>query len=181
MIHIPHSPSQLTLRIDRLWDGTPSPDDRLWAEVLVAQAGDGLQLRVEAPMLHEQNVPDAPVGSRVEGLWEYDVVELFLVGPGHRYLEIELGAGGHFLALGFDSIRHRSDAYERFAPLLRYEKTSQKTWVSSVTIPWKMVPENLRALNAFAITAGQFLAYSPVPGEQPDFHQPDRYPSATRF
>lgn len=179
MIRIPYVPAEFKLHIDRLWDGSMCPDDRLWADVFVSQAKDGLHVRVQAPMLHEQKVPDAPIGSRVEGLWEYDVVELFLVGPGHQYLEIELGAGGHFLVLGFDSIRHRSDAYESFAPALRFEKTGEKIWMSSLTIPWKMVTENLRALNAFAIMAGQFLAYSSVPGEQPDYHQPDRYPSAS--
>lgn len=179
MIYIPHAPEELNLHIDKNWDGSPCPDDRLWADVFVAQTKEGLLLRAQAPMLHEQKVPDAPIGSRVEGLWEHDVVELFLVGPGHQYLEIELGAGGHFLVLGFDSIRHRSDAHEAFAPVLRFEKTNEKLWKSSVTIPWKLVPENLRALNAFAIMAGQFLAYSPVPGEQPDYHQPDRYPSAS--
>jgi len=179
MMRIPQTPHELPLRVDRLWDGSACPDDRLWAQVNVSQTKDGLLVGVEAPMLHDQNVPEAPMGSRVEGLWEHDVVELFLVGPGHSYLEIELGAGGHFLALGFDSIRHRSDSYEGFKPVLRFEKTHEKIWRSSLTIPWKMIPENLRALNAFAIMAGQFLAYSVVPGEKPDFHQPDRYPSAS--
>jgi len=179
MMRIPDSPEELHLHIDRLWDGSPCPDGHLFAEVFLSQTKEGIHLRVEAPMLHDQKVPDVPMGSRVEGLWEFDVVELFLVGPGHQYLEIELGAGGHFLALGFDSIRHRSDAYESFAPVLRFEKTGEKLWRSSLTIPWKMIPENLRALNAFAIMAGQFLAYSPVPGEQPDYHQPDRYPNVS--
>lgn len=179
MISIPKYPEELNLHIDKNWDGAPCPDDRLWADVFVAQTKEGLLIRAQAPMLHGQKVPDAPIGSRVEGLWEHDVVELFLVGPGHQYLEIELGAGGHFLVLGFDSIRHRSDSFESFAPILRFEKTNERTWKSSVTIPWKLVPENLRALNAFSIMAGQFLAYSPVPGEQPDFHQPDHYPNAS--
>lgn len=179
MIRIPHLPEELHLHIEKNWDGSPCADDRLWADVFLAQTKEGLFIRAQAPMLHEQKVPETPMGSRVEGLWEFDVVELFLVGPGHQYLEIELGAGGHFLVLGFDSIRHRSDSFESFTPILRYEKTGEKIWMSSLTIPWKMVPENLRALNTFAIMAGQFLAYSSVSGEQPNFHQPDRYPSAS--
>ncbi|TAL50165.1 hypothetical protein EPN81_03545 [Patescibacteria group bacterium] len=179
MMRIPHTPQELHLQIDRLWDGSTCPDDRLHADAFVSQTKEGILFRVDAPMLYDQKVPDAPMGTRVEKLWEFDVVELFLVGPGHRYLEVELGAGGHFLALGFDSIRHPCDVFESFSPVLRFEKTSEKLWKSSLTIPWKMVPENLRALNAFAIMAGQFLAYSPVPGQQPDYHQPDRYPSVS--
>jgi len=179
MLTIPHSPKELQLRVDRLWDGSVCPDDRLWGLLGISQTKEGIQVWVEAPMLHEQRVPDAPMGSRVEGLWEYDVVELFLVGPGHCYLEIELGAGGHFLVIGFDSIRHRSHAYETFEPIVRFEKTGEKVWRSQIVIPWKIIPENLRALNAFAIMAGQFLAYAPVPGTEPDYHQPDWYPAAS--
>lgn len=179
MLTIPHHPKELLLRVDRLWDGSVCPDDRLWAHVGITQIRDGIQISVEAPMIHEQRVPDAPIGSRVEGLWEYDVVEVFFVGPGHQYLEIELGAGGHFLALAFDSIRHRSHGYESFEPVVRFEKTGERLWRSQIVIPWKMIPENLRALNAFAIMTGQFLAHSPVPGTEPDYHQPDRYPAAS--
>lgn len=66
-----------------------------------------------------------------------------------------------------------------FAPVLRFEKTGERLWKSSLAIPWKIVPENFRTLNAFAIMAGQFLAYSPAPGTEPDYHQPDRYPCAS--
>jgi hypothetical protein len=41
-----------------------------------------------------------------------------------------------------------------------------------------MIPDNVRALNVFAILSGQFLALSPVPGEKPDYHQPDFFPHA---
>jgi len=179
MLHIPAHPSALTLRVDHLWNGETCSDDRLWAELSISRVKEGLRVEVVAPMLHEQRVPDAPIGSRVEGLWEYDVVELFLVGPGHEYLELELGAGGHFLALGFSSIRRRSNDYGRFEPIVRYERTSEKIWTSSLTLSWDMIPENLRAINAFAIMAGQFMAYAPVPGEKPDFHQPDFYPTVS--
>ncbi|MFA4845707.1 MAG: hypothetical protein WC654_04070 [Patescibacteria group bacterium] len=179
MINIPLKPETLTLHLDHLWNGSVCPDDRLWADVELSQVKDGLHVRVVAPMLLEQSVPDVPIGSRVEDLWNFDVVELFLVGPGHQYLELELGAGGHFLVLGFDSVRRRANSYERFQPVVRFEKTAEKQWVSEVTFPWKIIPENLRAMNAFAIMAGQFLAYAPVPGIEPDFHQPDFFPGVS--
>ncbi len=141
-----------------------------------------MHILVEAPLLHEQRVPvDVPIGTRVEGLWEYDVVELFLVGPGHRYLEIELGAGGHFLVLAFDRIRHRSNGYEDLKPFLSHHKTTNKTWVSEIVLPTNLLPDNIRALNAFVFAAGQYLAYSALPGDKPDFHQPDFYPVASIY
>lgn len=176
---ISQQPDVLTLHIDHLWNGNISPDDRLWADVELSQNKEGIIVRVHAPMLLEQTIPDAPIGSRVEGLWNFDVVELFLVGAGHQYLELELGAGGHFLILGFDSVRRRSNSYESLHPVVRFEKTAEKHWVSEVTLPWKIIPENLRALNAFAIMTGQFLAYEALPGTEPDFHQPDFFPIAS--
>jgi len=175
---IPKQPEKLSIRVDRLWNGDKCPDERVNCVFELSTVSDGLRIKVESPILHEQHIPiEAAIGTRVEGLWNFDVVELFLVGPGHQYLEIELGAGGHFLVLGFDRIRHRSKDHANFQPVLQFHKTQQKTWVSELTIPWKIIPENLRAVNAFMIASGQFLAYSQLPGDKPDFHQPDFYPT----
>ncbi|MBI2475028.1 hypothetical protein HYV69_01240 [Candidatus Uhrbacteria bacterium] len=177
---IPKQPDKITLRVDHLWNGEVCQNDRVFADIEISEHQNGFNVKVESPVLHDQKIPiEAATGSRVEGLWNYDVVELFLVGPGHRYLEIELGAGGHFLILGFDRIRHCSNEYKNFQPILSHKKTLGKTWVSELMIPWKIVPENLRALNVFMIASGQFLSYSPLPGDKPDFHQPDFYPYAS--
>jgi len=174
---IPQTPDELTLQIERCFDGAVCSDDRLSATVSLSRRKDGLLIRAQSPLLHDQSIPEAPKGTRVGNLWNYDVVEVFLVGPGHRYLEIELGAGGHWLVLGFDRIRHRENEFESFSPTFRYWKTEDRAWVSQIVIPWEMIPENIRAMNAFMIAAGKFLAWSPVPGVKPDFHQPDSFPS----
>ncbi len=178
---IPKSPDGLTLKIDKLWNGRECGDDRLWAKVTLTRSREGLDVTVVSPMLHEQSVPQVPMGTRVDGLWEFDVVELFLVGPGHEYIELELGAGGHWLFLGFDRIHHRSQEFDRFEPLVQFERTDEKMWRSRIVLPWDVLPENIRAMNAFAILAGNHLALSPVPGEKPDFHQPDYYPRLEGF
>lgn len=129
------------------------------------------------PQRGDERLPDTPSGERVANLWEYDVVEVFLVGPGHRYLEVELGAGGHWLVLGFSEIRKRSNEYEAFEPRMTFSK-NESEWTSEMVIPWHMIPKDVRALNAFVIANGQFLAHAPLPGLEPDFHQPDAYPPA---
>jgi hypothetical protein len=174
---IPKQPEELVFHIDRLWNGEVCPDDRLKAAVTISQTQDGLLVRASMPELHDQKVPEVQKGKRVDNLWTFDVVELFLVGPGHRYLEIELGAGGHWLVLGFDRLRHRESDHELLKPWFRFWKTEKKEWFSQITIPWNIVPENLRAINAFVIAAGKHLSFSPLPGDKPDFHQPDSYPS----
>jgi hypothetical protein len=176
---IPQQPKTLFLKLNHLWNGDVCPDDRLWAEVSLSKVAEGVLVYVRGPMLYEQQIPDSPIGERVDGLWEFDVIEVFFVGPGHQYLELELGAGGHWLALGFDRIRHRSHEYKNFNPIVRYEKRSDKTWSSRIVLPWRMIPENLRALNACAIMAGQCLSLTPLSGEKPDFHQPDSFSSVS--
>jgi len=173
---IPKFPDLLQFTIDKLWSGEVCNDERVKADVTLSLKKGGLFIRVEAPVLHNQSIPNDPMGSRVEKLWTFDVVEIFLVGPGHQYLEIEIGAGGHYLILGFDSVRNKSNDYLYFHPVIHFYKTNEKTWVSETEIPWSIIPENLRAMNAFMIAVGQFLALSPLPGEVPDFHQPDHFP-----
>ena len=139
---VPTDSSGLELKVTHLFNGDPCPDNRIWAELSLSRLRDGLGVLVRGPMIHEQRIPEGAIGSRVDGLWEYDVIELFLVGPGHQYLELELGAGGHWLLLSFDSIRHRRDAHERFEPIVRFEKTAQKEWTSSIVIPWRSLKGN---------------------------------------
>ncbi|HAU65809.1 MAG: hypothetical protein UT30_C0010G0029 [Candidatus Uhrbacteria bacterium GW2011_GWF2_39_13] len=176
MFSVSHSSKEVCLKIEHLWDGSLCVDERLWADVSLVQNKQGLLIKTRSLILGNQNIPQAPTGTRVEGLWNYDVVEVFLVGPGHQYLEIELGAGGHFLVLGFDSIRHCSHTFEMFYPQIYFKQSSEHYWSNEILIPYHMIPENIRAINAFAILSGQFLAYAPVPGEKPDFHQPDHFP-----
>ncbi len=176
---IPKFPDHLLLEVRRLFNGDRCLDDRLFGDVAVSSKPEGLLVRAEAPVLLDQNIPDAPIGSRVEKLWETDVLELFLVGPGHQYLELELGAGGHWLVYEFDRIRHINNFHEELDLVVSYNKTENKTWVSETVLPWKLFPENFRSLNAFMIVGEQFLSFSPVPGDIPDFHQPDYFPSAS--
>ena len=118
-----------------------------------------------------------PSGTRVPDLWEYDVVECFLAGADGRYLEVELGAGGHFLVLSFSAPRRRSDGHEGLSLRIDYESDAQ-AWRVCARLPWPLVPPDLVALNAFVIASGEHLAYAPLPGSAPDFHQPAEFPRA---
>lgn len=178
-LSIPKHPSSLSLHVDHLWNGGDCLDERVWADIQLSASQKGIHVRSESPVLHDQKIPDAPIGTRVDELWKYDVIELFFVGPGHRYVELELGAGGHYLFLSFESIRHRLERTDDFQPLLYFTKTPKKTWVSELLIPWKFLPENMRGFNVFVIAAGQYLSLSPLPGEKPNFHQPDFFPQVS--
>lgn len=178
-LRIPNEPDSLYFTIDRLWNGQPCDDTRLHSEVWVTKKQSGLAIRVHAPQLENQRVPDAPNDSRVDGLWEYDVVELFFVGDDGTYTEIEIGAGGNYLVLQFDGIRHRSNDFAGREFDHRHSAATPGTWQTAMTIPWDALPKNITKMNAFVIANGQHLAMSPVPGAEPDFHQPDTYPTVS--
>jgi hypothetical protein len=177
MLVIPRAPARLVLPLERHWNGTRCPNLRHRGEVSLA-LGDGV-LELSASFVHQRmpRVPEAKPGTRVANLWEYDVVECFLVGAGGRYLEIELGAGGHFLLLGFDAPRRRVEEHADLVPDLAHGSERER-WLSWLELPLALLPEGLCALNAFAIAGGAFLAHSALPGATPDFHQPQAFPRA---
>ena len=91
----------MRLAIEREWSGAPCADARLHGEVRLSLQPGGLEIQASLPHQETPRVPAGPARTRVADLYEYDVVECFLVGEGGRYLEVELGAGGHFLVLSF--------------------------------------------------------------------------------
>jgi Ser/Thr protein kinase RdoA (MazF antagonist) len=181
---IPRAPDVLTLEIDRCWNGAPCADPRLHGAVSLSSTPEGLRVTAVLPHQASPRIPTEAPGTRVPNLWEYDVVECFIAGP-KKYLEVELGAGGHFLVLGFSTRapRIRDREYERFRPAVDWQPSAPedpRRWRSSIVIPWEMVPARAGRVNAFVIAGGRFLAYHPLGGgSAPDFHQPARFPKAT--
>jgi len=177
VLSIPRAPARLALRIDHFWDGRPCPRARLHGGVELSARDDALELVAHLPHQPTPTLPPAPLGDCVSNLWEYDVVECFLVGAGGRYLEVELGAGGHFLVLSFSAPRVRSDGHESLRPELDFTSDA-RAWRSRILLDWELVPPAVERLNAFAIAGGAHLAYGALPGPAPDFHQPARFPRA---
>ncbi len=171
---IPRAPGRLVLPIERYWDGAPCPHAHLHGRVEIATCAEGLEISASLPHQPAPRIPAVPRGARVANLWEYDVVECFLVGEGGRYLEVELGAGGHFLVLSFSAPRVRSDSHEALRPVLDFA-SDDAGWRARIVLERAIVPPGLVALNAFVIAGGAHLAYGSLPGPAPDFHQPARF------
>ena len=180
---IPRAPKELALKIDHYWNGVACPDRRLHGTVTLSSTPEGLGITAMLPHQVSPNIPAQPPGTRVANLWQYDVVECFIVGS-RKYLEVELGAGGHFLVLDFckRAPRIRDHEYEHFRPTLEWFPSAPEDsgrWRSSVVIPWEMVPKRTNALNAFIIVRDKFLAYHPTEGSSPNFHQPRAFPKVS--
>ena len=157
------------------WDGERIPESER-ARVTLAVGAGRVEIDLDAPF-HGDPAPAAPVG-RLDGLWDHEVVELFLLGADERYLELEFGPHGHWLGLVLDGVRAR----EGFVEDLQFDASvARGRWHGRAVMPDRWLPEGLRAANAYSIhgqgEARRYLAAAPVPGPVPDFHRLEAFPA----
>jgi hypothetical protein len=165
------------LDVAQRWDGAALSGTPLRARVRLSAADDALWIEAGMAIQHPARVPDAPPGTRVDGLWHYDVVECFVASADGRYLEIELGAGGHYLALAFAAPRRRTRDFAGERLDVDWV-VGANAWSARCAVPRAWLPEPIARVNAFAIARGEFAVHAPVGGDQPDFHRPDAFPAA---
>jgi hypothetical protein len=168
--------SPVTLELASTWDGAACPP---MGRAVLALSPEGLTITAESCSGPPAGVPDAPPGTRVHDLWRYDVIEFFVAGAG-GYLEVELGPDGRFLVLSFGAPRRRTDEHAALTPIRHTERLATG-WTTTACIPWPLLPARepggIWRVNAFAHTDHQLYAWSPLPGDRPDFHQPERFPT----
>ena len=177
-----------TLVVDRLWNGVSARTSER-CEVSFREEGAGLVVTVDAPF-HGDPAPGDPASTpappgRFDGLWEYEVVELFLVAADGAYLELEFGPHGHWLALLFSAPRvseRRDLGLEAIdvATEAAADAVGKSRWRGRYRIRKGKKPKRIVAANAFSIHGSRegrrYLAAHPLPGDCPDFHQPEQFP-----
>lgn len=135
-----------------------------------------LKVEFEAPY-HGDPPPPGPAG-HTDGLWNHEVVELFLLGADAHYLELEFGPAGHHLCLRLRGVRALAPAAS--APVADYRCAIRAgRWHGEATVEVSELPAGLHACNAYAIhgvgAQRRYLAAQPVPGPAPDFHRLERF------
>ncbi len=167
----------MTLRVGSTWDGAPCRPDEV-ATVALEDTPDGLRVSIEAPF-HGDPAPTAPPGP-LWGLWEHEVVELFVLGAGDRYTELELGPHGHHLLLRLEG---RRNPVETLLPVDAHWERHGGRWRATTVLAPAVLPPRPWRLNAYAIhgtgAERRYLAWAPVPGPQPDFHRLEHFREAT--
>jgi hypothetical protein len=163
--------------IGATWDGTPvAPEEQIQLEAWLDESG--LHLRVDAPYYRDPP-PLGPVGP-TPGLWDYEVVEFFLLGAdGQRYTEIEVSPHGHHLVLCLSGVRTPSAVG---LPLDYVAAIEGDRWVGRATLAPEHLPEGPYRANACAIHGSgrerRYLSAALLAGEQPDFHRLEAFPRA---
>jgi hypothetical protein len=165
-----------SLKIRKSWNGEEALSSEN-AELTFSITHRELRIQLEASF-HNDPAPPVPTGT-CEGLWNYEVVELFLLGASGNYLEIELGPHGHYLIYHLSGIRQVTAC---LTPLNCRTEISGHLWRGSIAVDLKnpdITP--LQSVNAYAVhgqgTERRFLAAFPLPGKTPDFHQPHYFKS----
>lgn len=170
----------VTLRAASAWDGAAADPGEV-ATLQLEWAGDDLRVCVEAPFHDDPRPPGYP--GPTPGLWNYEVVELFIADAGAndavQYLEVELSPHGHHLVLRLEGIRRAVEEGLDLYYTARVDSEARR-WTGEAIVPGSWLPPAPHRVNAFAIhgrgDARRYLAWSPLPGPLPDFHQPHRFP-----
>ena len=170
----------VTLSVASIWDGAAADQCEV-ATLRLESSGGDLRVHVDAPY-HDDPRPSGEPGP-TPGLWNYEVVELFIAEARSdtdiRYLEIELSPHGHHLVLRLQGIRRvvKEGLDLSFAADI---DSKARRWKGDALVPRSWLPPAPHRVNAFSMhgrgDARRYLAWSPVPSRQPDFHQPGRFP-----
>jgi hypothetical protein len=118
-------------------------------------------------------------GDFVEGLWERDVAELFLMGPQGNYHEFNLSPSGAWWCASFSGYRQRIAA--RPCPSVQVSSSSEgPSWTASLLVDLRDIPclEGAGLQRAqISVTAildpaqPEYLCSGHQSGGQPDFHR----------
>lgn len=164
---------QSQLEIIRDWRGEPIPLSE-YTRLTLTLEDDVLEVGVEAPF-HADPPPPHERG-RVDELWQYEVVELFLLGADEHYLEVELGPHGHHLVLALEG---RRNVTQRHSPIDFEPTVSGGSWTGRARFDARLIPDPIGLGNAYAMhghgSGRSFKALHPVPGPRPDFHRLEHF------
>ena len=164
------------ITIDKTWDGKTLPV-QCHTSVVLTMTEERLQIEIDAPF-HDDPPPCTPAGF-TDRLWEFEVVELFIVGQQQHYIELEFGPHGHYLGYRFNGIRKQTGVVSQIkcSAIILGDR-----WRTTASIPMAELPPKATtgwSLNATAICGTtndrSYQSHTALSGEAPDYHQPDNF------
>lgn len=171
------SPSEYTFEKD--WYGQPP---RYQARFSLSLQGDILTYRFCADKTPEC-LTELSRGDFVEGLWQYDVAEFFVLAPDGRYQEFNLSPTGAWWSAVFSS--YRQDATPvRLNSVSTIAKYDEASWSAELSVALAdlvvLGQDGLRGakLSLTSILSPgdpEYLCWGHQSGGEPDFHRPDTF------
>lgn len=157
------------------WFGKPTIAELKWM-VTLTQYSLNLSIYYPASVTnlgHES-------GEFVEGLWESDVAEVFLLNrQDGAYLEVNMAPSGAWWAQWFSKYRERDDSQDLPCLDKISSVVTKDAWRADIHLANITRPDRLSDFHVTAILDGKFLSSKPIASIEPDFHEPRCFRSLT--
>ena len=155
------------------WHGTTLEEPLCWELNLREEEG---VYSVQMPFAPRNSSVDSR-GEFVEGLWEQDVVELFLAGDSGRYVEFNVSSQGAWWFMPFSDYRVRAEARCKRPRVSVSVETARREWRVELVFGLEEIVAYLGRVTAWQVAA---IHYGPksvtyissrnAKGGDPDFH-----------
>jgi hypothetical protein len=192
-------PKEIEVEINHVW-GQSNRLDKPLARCFLRWTTQGLCFDIQA-CYFQSDPPTAPIGPLWK-LWEWEVVELFIVGQEQHYLELEFSPHGHYLVLKLHTIRniiqslisleYQSSLFpssQFYYSSINHHFMKKSQWYGQAIIPFNLLPPPyINTTEEYDYHINMFMCYQhnnkkqyafayPLEGKQPNFHQIQKYPS----
>jgi hypothetical protein len=188
----PSGPQGSDLEV-RLW---PPDAELLPDRHLCSPAGPGLSFNLARSGHHLRFVcafppgshgfPGAKLGDFIEGLWNYDVAELFLARPDGQYVEINFSPEGAWWTASFSAPRQRHPGSRRgpqpdvhiacrTSPPTRGSLAVIDAAIDLRSISPVLPPLHQLTANITSIVQNTHRSWATLSPPQPDFHRPREF------
>lgn len=157
------------------WNGTPIGHAPVTFQIS-AQDSSFVRIHVSGPFFDDPGSPPCQVGSACDGLWDYEVAEVFFLGKKEKYLEIELSPHGQHLLLLLNGVRKKfmDKVPIKYSAII---DRANNSWTGTAKIPIDYFPPDVSKINAYAIHGSgvnrRYESLYPASSDvsNPDFHR----------
>lgn len=134
--------------------------------------------------------PESDHGSFKAGLWQYDVAEFFIYNKTSKhYLEFNLASNAAWWAADFSAPREQTMELPNIGVETYSDIAASGTWMAAAKLDLAFLKEqynfgNNAMMNAAFIIGSpkqEFISVVDLPGESPDFHQPNHFKKVNFF
>ena len=163
--------------IGHSWDGNAlAEQDKATVEALWLENGD-LSIGIDAPFANDPQPNCATTACWA--LWNFEVVEIFLVGAGKPapYTEIEISPWGNHLVLQL--LGSRNVIAKELALQIVSLKRGGTRWTAQAVISNQLLPKGELKVNAYRVSGVEpsrhYHVMTPMVGPEANFHQIDQF------